>query len=676
MAPKSTSEAFTPRLELYDPDGVLVVDTAGGYVARIGNYQTLKTGFYTIVCSSVGMGAGEYCMSLIITADPTTSPEDPDGGCIVSGESRCGSISTAADIDAYPFYCKAGHGVASKFAPNSTSEAFTPRLELYDPDGIRVVDTAGGYVARIGDYQTLKTGFYTIVCSSIGMGAGEYSMSLVLTSGPTTSPLDRDGGYIVSGEKNCGSISTPGDIDARAWYGESGQGISAKMTPNSPSDAFTPRLELYDPDGFRVVDTAGGYVAGIGDYQLLRTGIYTLVCSSVGVGTGEYCVTVAVMPPKDPNGLYPYDPQPADGQSINYCDPNHQFSDAVIENRILPDENIIERLRGAYFLSWWSVLGATGYDVFFASGPCMPLEKLAENVADPWVSMPALEGNTVYYWQVVAHTPSGDIQGPTWWFSVEPCDCSLKISTIGQGSIIDPNEGFYEYPCEEVVSVTAVADTNYEFVRWEGTAVDANKIIIKYQDPTGSQVLVTVDDAYTLTAVFEEIIYDISLDTDPGWTMEGQWEFGIPTGQQCGPYGYPDPNSGRTGRNVIGVNLNGCYNTDLGDPYSVTTGPFELKGYKDVKLRFWQWLNTDWAEYVENSFETSPDENTWDRIWQNPKRDEITENEWTYVEYYYPGSWPDDEPILYLRWSYQVVKERANAYTGWNIDDIQFIGRK
>ena len=187
----------------------------------------------------------------------------------------------------------------------------------------------------------------------------------------------------------------------------------------------------------------------------------------------------------------------------------------------------------------------------------------------------------------------------------------------------------------------------------------------------------TVDDVYTLTAVFEEIIYGSSLDSDPGWTMEGgQWEFGIPAGQQCCPYGYPDPNSGHTGQNVIGVNLNGCYNTDLGGPYSVVAGPFEPKGYKDVKLSFWRWLNTDWAEYVESSFEVSPDGNTWDRIWQNPERDEITDSEWTYVEYYYPGSWPDNEPIVYLRWSYQIVKERANAYTGWNIDDIQLCGKR
>ena len=388
-----------------------------------------------------------------------------------------------------------------------------------------------------------------------------------------------------------------------------------------------------------------------------------------GLSTGEYGLSLDLMPPIDPCGVYPYDPQPADGNSVTVC--------------------------GGDTLGWWSVNGATQYDISFYVGPCMThslnitkfittLENARQDVTRIHVPMPALDANEVYYWQVVAYTPNEVIKGPIWWFATEPCpDCNLTLSAIGQGSIEDlqgsirdPNVEVHFYPCGEVVPVTAVADPNYEFVRWEGTAVDANKVVIEHQDPTGSQVSVTVDDIYTLTAVFEEVIYDFSLDSDPGWAMEGQWEFGVPAGQRCGPYGYPDPNSGHTGQNVIGVNLNGCYNTDLGGPYSVVAGPFELKGYKDVKLSFWEWLNTDWAEYVESSFEVSPDGNTWDRIWQNPERDEITDSDWTYVEYYYRGSWPYNEPVVYLRWSYQIVKERANAYTGWNIDDIQLCGKR
>jgi len=42
---------------------------------------------------------------------------------------------------------------------------------------------------------------------------------------------------------------------------------------------------------------------------------------------------------------------------------------------------------------------------------------------------------------------------------------------------------------------------------------------------------------------------------DPGWSRTGEWAFGQPLGQGGDQYGYPDPTSGATGPNVLGVNL-------------------------------------------------------------------------------------------------------------------------
>ena len=50
------------------------------------------------------------------------------------------------------------------------------------------------------------------------------------------------------------------------------------------------------------------------------------------------------------------------------------------------------------------------------------------------------------------------------------------------------------------------------------------------------------------SAAFAETIYSVPLDTDPGWTAEGLWAFGQPTGggEYCG-----DPTAGKTGANVL-----------------------------------------------------------------------------------------------------------------------------
>jgi len=252
------------------------------------------------------------------------------------------------------------------------------------------------------------------------------------------------------------------------------------------------------------------------------------------------------------------------------------------------------------------------------------------------------------------------------------CSTTLDISSTDGGLVVAPDEGEVACSFGEVVCLGVQAEDEYRFIRWEGTAVDAGRVL---PDDTEPDACVTVDGNYTLKAVFEPIfvvIYDEPLDADPGWVLQGQWEFGVPTGQRCGAWGNNDPTSGHTGSNVVGVNLEGCYDLAIDGPHSATAGPFDLSGYSDITLQFWRWLNTDIPEYVRSTIEVSTDGQNWSVVWQQGEREEITDTEWTLCEYLIPEA--DLEPTVYVRWTYEVVQERAYAYTGWNLDDIQLIG--
>lgn len=252
------------------------------------------------------------------------------------------------------------------------------------------------------------------------------------------------------------------------------------------------------------------------------------------------------------------------------------------------------------------------------------------------------------------------------------CGTSLDISSTEGGSVTIPGEGIMPCSSGEVVCLEVEADEGYRFVRWEGTAVDAGKLDPDATDPIAC---VTVDGNYTLTAVFEPscmVLYDFPMDSDPGWVLEGQWEFGAPSGQRCGDHGHNDPSSGATGSNVLGVNLDGCYDLAIGGPYYAVAGPFDLTGYEDVTLRFQRWLNSDIPEYAKAALEISTDGQTWTVLWTQAEREEITDTEWTQCEYALPQA--DCEPEVYLRWGYEIVQERVYAYTGWNLDDVQLIG--
>jgi len=173
-----------------------------------------------------------------------------------------------------------------------------------------------------------------------------------------------------------------------------------------------------------------------------------------------------------------------------------------------------------------------------------------------------------------------------------------------------------------------------------------------------------------------DILYSFNLDSSPGWSIEGEWAFGQPTGGGGTPNPNPDPDSGYTGNNVYGVNLNGNYDhTTIGGPYYLTAGPFDCNDCSYVSLKFARWLNTDEPEYVESKIEVSNNGTTWQTVWSHTEEkpgQSIEDNDWQIMEYDISAV-ADDQPTVYIRWSYE-IEDEAYPYSGWNIDDIQLWG--
>ena len=183
---------------------------------------------------------------------------------------------------------------------------------------------------------------------------------------------------------------------------------------------------------------------------------------------------------------------------------------------------------------------------------------------------------------------------------------------------------------------------------------------------------VVVFSEYWLQEI-DERLYHVSLSTDPGWTTEGEWAFGQPTGQGGEIWCNPDPSRGHTGKNVYGVNLNGDYSTVVGGPYYLTTGPFDCTGYSNVKLKFARWLNTEWCYFVGAKIEVSNDGSSWDVAWEHTEYTEIADDSWQNVQYDISAT-ADGEASVYIRWSYEIIQSNACPCSGWNIDDIQLLG--
>ena len=166
-------------------------------------------------------------------------------------------------------------------------------------------------------------------------------------------------------------------------------------------------------------------------------------------------------------------------------------------------------------------------------------------------------------------------------------------------------------------------------------------------------------------------IADYTLDSDPSWTCQGQWAFGPPSGSG-GANGNPDPSSGYTGANVYGVNLTGDYATATGGPYCLTSETIDCTGYSNIHLNFARWLNTDFPPYASSKVEVSNNGTTWQTVWEHTGSRDITDDTWQQMDYDI-SSFADNQPTIYLRWSYE-MGGGAYPYSGWNIDDIQLWG--
>ena len=165
------------------------------------------------------------------------------------------------------------------------------------------------------------------------------------------------------------------------------------------------------------------------------------------------------------------------------------------------------------------------------------------------------------------------------------------------------------------------------------------------------------------------LVYENTLDINPGWTTQGLWAFGRPTGQG-GAYGYPDPSAGHTGLNVYGYNLNGDYENNLPERH-LTSGPIDCTGFTGVHLKFWRWLGVERYTYDKAFVRASKDGVNWVTVWQNPDS-ETADNQWQEMDLDISAV-ADDQPTVYLRWTMGPT-DSSWTYCGWNVDDIRLVG--
>ncbi|MCK4871107.1 MAG: hypothetical protein KAS72_00110 [Phycisphaerales bacterium] len=172
----------------------------------------------------------------------------------------------------------------------------------------------------------------------------------------------------------------------------------------------------------------------------------------------------------------------------------------------------------------------------------------------------------------------------------------------------------------------------------------------------------------TLTIGVPSLVYSFPMDSNPGWTTEGQWAFGDPTGNG-GEYGGPDPNNGHTGSNVYGYNLSGDY-TNYMPEYDLTTTAIDCSELTEVSVKFWRWLGVEQPSYDHAYIRVSNNGTNWTQVWTNGS--EITDSSWSQQEYDISAV-ANNQSTVYIRWTMGTT-DSSWRYCGWNIDDVEIWG--
>lgn len=172
----------------------------------------------------------------------------------------------------------------------------------------------------------------------------------------------------------------------------------------------------------------------------------------------------------------------------------------------------------------------------------------------------------------------------------------------------------------------------------------------------------------SLTVGTPEVRYSWTLDTDPGWDTDGDWEWGVPEGRG-GSDGGPDPTSGATGDHVYGYDLAGDYPDRMRAEY-LTSESFDLTHSAGSRLRFQRWLGVEESAYDNASVQVSADGGSeWQTVWANSG--EVADRSWQTLDLDI-STIADGAPDVRVRWVMGSSDESVH-YCGWNIDDIEVL---
>ncbi|KAA3655077.1 MAG: hypothetical protein DWQ04_33730 [Chloroflexi bacterium] len=300
--PEDTNLDLT--MSLISPSGQTISTIDNGFAGDTEVVIDLllpESGTYLIEIEEFFNAGGRYTLSLVLTDDPLFN----NGGRIELGQTIQSDLP-AEGKKVWQFIGTANDLVSIVLIPEGPFDAI---LELYSPDGIRLVGLDEGFSGDaevISGYELPLTGEYTIIISSFAGDGGGYSLSL--DEGGEDTANFHDAGDLIYGDVKQESLQAN---EAHAWFFNGTKDDEVEITITPLNSALDLNIWLLDPNVERLT-TQDKHPAGEQErvtFTLPQDGQYLILVSEFFGTAGDYEIELAANEINEPTyaGLLEYD---------------------------------------------------------------------------------------------------------------------------------------------------------------------------------------------------------------------------------------------------------------------------------------------------------------------------------------------------------------------------------
>lgn len=296
---RQSGATFNPWMRVYNPAGVLILDSGGSntQVAQELTLTATNTGTFTVLVTDSNAGnpddAGTYRLQffkfpgLPIAAD--------DGGALSNGANHVATITTG-DLDVWSFMANPGDNFILRAARVDGDAAFNPWMRIYGPTGELLAD--GGATSQIVQELALTAGtggrYFVLVGDGVSGNVddtGTYRIAFVIVPGLN---IFSEAGGRLTNDVSATALVQVGDLDAWQFVACRGETVRIRVNRLTSTNTFDPLVRVFSPTGVLLASATGGADLQV-EVVTTDSGLFTVVVAD-GVsggreGTGDFRIT-------------------------------------------------------------------------------------------------------------------------------------------------------------------------------------------------------------------------------------------------------------------------------------------------------------------------------------------------------------------------------------------------